>query len=164
MSVPLKLWEFLMSILPTPLKCTPLLLMPNCSLLSLFRHYLNWVRAIKRKSTNQPLQSFVFIKHKGAQTKTYSGCKWSKCQLEKKVIIRFITQINSSSQPFKSLLVLAVKREPVFFFSFSLSSQTHLPLDSDGVILEVLYSWGVPVIGLNWFQNVAIYIIISHYF
>lgn len=84
MSVPLKLWEFLMSILPTPLKCTPLLLMPNCSLLSLFRHYLNWVRAIKRKSTNQPLQSFVFIKHKGAQTKTYSGCKWSKCQLEKK--------------------------------------------------------------------------------
>lgn len=68
----------------------------------------------------------------------------------------YATQMNVSST------VLA--RPFFFFFSCVRGRLTRLPSDSAAVILEVLYSWGVPVIGLNWFQNVAIYIIISHYF
>lgn len=88
-----------------------------------------------------------FIKHKGARTKTYSGCKRSKCQLAeggrrgfKKIIIRFITQINGSSQPFKSSPVFAAERRHIFSSLSVFSRHTRLPLDSGGVILEVLYS------------------------
>lgn len=89
---------------------------------SFFFFLFNWGEAIMWESINQLLQTFLFIKHKGAQTEIYSGCKWSKCKLEKKNIIRFITQINSSSQPFKSLYVFSVKREQTFFLSLCFQS------------------------------------------
>lgn len=94
---------------PPPASRTHSTLTPFFCLLQDISFFFNrvWRPLRGERSTNQPRRSFVFIKHEGAQTKTYSGCKWSKCQLGRggEIIIRFITQINSSSQAFKSSLV-----------------------------------------------------------
>lgn len=80
-SEPLNLLWFFTSIHS---KCTPLKQQEQSILLSFLGPFLNWVETVKRKSTNQPFQSFVFIKHKGAQTKSLLRLETVEMSIRKK--------------------------------------------------------------------------------
>lgn len=82
-------------------------------------------------------------KSDGAQTEVFRW-KWPKMSISK--------------------LSLALKRMGSFL-SFFLNCLTTLsPETITEWFLRYCIHEGFPVIGLNWFQNVAIYIVISHYF